>query len=253
MVNPELNSQFLCTQGLVKRFGEFTAVDGVDLDVQAGELRAIIGPNGAGKTTFFNLISGFLPTTEGTFYFKERLITGMASNQIVRLGIGRTFQITNLFPKLTVLENVQAGVQGKAGKPNPIKSLLKMRDSWERAAAVLELLGLSDRAHIPITDLSHGEQKLVDIGIAMASDPEVLLLDEPTAGLSAKETNGMTDKIAELSEKRTILIVEHDMKVVMTLAKKISVLHQGKIIAEGTPDDIRANSEVRRVYLTREA
>ena len=107
MVNPELNSQFLCTQGLVKRFGEFTAVDGVDLDVQAGELRAIIGPNGAGKTTFFNLISGFLPTTEGTFYFKERLITGMASNQIVRLGIGRTFQITNLFPKLTVLENVQ--------------------------------------------------------------------------------------------------------------------------------------------------
>ncbi len=253
MTEPGRNGQFFNAQGLVKRFGGFTAVDGVNLNVKEGELRAIIGPNGAGKTTFFNLISGFLPTTAGAFFFKEKLVTGMTSDQIVRLGVGRTFQITNLFPQLTVLENVQAGVQGKSGRPNPFRSLLKMRDSWERAAAVLELLGMPDRADVRITELSHGEQKLVDIGIALASDPEVLLLDEPTAGLSARETRAMTDKIAQLAEERTILIVEHDMKVVMTLAKTISVLHQGKIIAEGAPDEIRADPEVRRVYLTREA
>lgn len=247
----ENHQAFLRAEGLVKRFGGLSAVDGVDLDIRQGELRALIGPNGAGKTTLFNLLSGFLPVTAGRASFKEKPITGLLSNQIVRLGIGRTFQITNLFPQLTVLENVQAGVQGKAGKPHPFKSLMKMRDSWERAAAVLEMLGMADRAGIRITELSHGEQKLVDIGIALASDPELLLLDEPTAGLSARETRAMTDKIQELAATRTIMIVEHDMKVVMSLAERISVLHQGRILAEGTPEEIRTDAEVRRVYLTR--
>jgi branched-chain amino acid transport system ATP-binding protein len=247
----QTDNGFLNVEGLVKRFGAFTAVDGVDLEVRKGEVRAVIGPNGAGKTTFFNLLSGFLPTTAGRAYFNGKPITGLGSNQIVRLGIGRTFQITNLFPQLTVLENVQAGVQGKAGKPHPFKSIEKMRDTWERAGGVLELLGMSDRANVRITELSHGEQKLVDIGIALASDPELLLLDEPTAGLSARETHAMTDKIGDLSASRTIMIVEHDMKVVMSLAERISVLHQGKILAEGTPEEIRADPDVRRVYLTR--
>jgi branched-chain amino acid transport system ATP-binding protein len=245
------HTAFLRAEGLVKRFGVFSAVDGVHLEIRQGELRALIGPNGAGKTTLFNLLSGFLPVTAGRAFFKEKPITGLPSNQIVRLGIGRTFQITNLFPQLTVLENVQAGVQGKAGKPHPFKSLMKMRDSWERAAAVLEMLGMADRGNVRITELSHGEQKLVDIGIALASDPELLLLDEPTAGLSARETHAMTDKIQELAATRTIMIVEHDMKVVMSLAERISVLHQGKILAEGTPEEIRTDAEVRRVYLTR--
>ena len=242
---------FLKVEGLVKRFGVFTAVNGVDLDVRQGELRAVIGPNGAGKTTLFNLLSGFLPTTDGTVSFKGKPITGLSADQIVRLGIGRTFQITSLFPQLTVLENIQAGVQGKAGKPHPFRNLESMRDSWERAREVLELLGMADRAEVKVTELAHGEQKLVDIGIALASDPELLLLDEPTAGLSAHETHAMTDKIRELSTSRTILIVEHDMRVVMSLAETISVLHQGKKLAEGTPEQIRGDADVRRVYLTR--
>lgn len=245
------DSILLKAVGLVKRFGGLAAVDGVDFELRRGELRAVIGPNGAGKTTLFDLLTGRLPPTAGRVYFKGEDITALPPDRIVKKGIGRTFQVTSIFPNLTALENVQSAVQGRMGPPHPFRSLRSLKGTWDRAEEILEMLGMGGRGHIRASELSHGEQRLVEIGIALGTDPEVLLLDEPTAGLSAGETHATTEKIRELSGDRTILIVEHDMKVVMTLAERISVLHQGKMLAEGTPEEIQGDPEVRRVYLTR--
>lgn len=250
MQSPE-DSILLRVEGLTKHFEGLAAVDGVDIEVRRGELRAIIGPNGAGKTTFFSLVSGGLTPTAGKVYFNGEDITAFPPDRIVKKGIGRTFQVTSIFPNLTAVDNIQSAIQGRKGSPHPFRSLHSLRDTWEQAQETLELLGMGDRANVLVSELSHGEQKLVDIGIALGSDPEMLLLDEPTAGLGAASTHAMTDKIQRLSETRTIMIVEHDMKVIMTLAERISVLHHGKMLAEGTPDEIQADAEVRRVYLTR--
>lgn len=244
---------FLKVTGLIKKFGALAAVNGIDFDLRRGELRAIIGPNGAGKTTFFNVLTGGFPPTEGKVYFKGDDITGLSPDRITRKGIGRSFQVTSIFSNLTALENIQPAVQARQGPPHPFRNLWSRSETWDRAEDILEMVGLLERRDVRAGEMSHGEQKLVDIAIALASDPELLLLDEPTAGLSAVETRAVTEKIRALAEQRTIMLVEHDMKVVMSLAQKISVFHQGTVLAEGTPEDIRSNEEVRRVYLTRGA
>jgi len=247
------DDSFLRVTALVKKFGALAAVNGIDFDLRKGELRSIIGPNGAGKTTFFNVLTGGFPPTEGRVHFKGEDITGLSPDRITRKGIGRSFQVTSIFPNLTALENVQPAIQSRLGLPNPFRDLWSRRETWDKAEEILETVGLFARRDVRVTEMSHGEQKLVDIAIALAGDPELLLLDEPTAGLSAVETRAMSEKIRALAEHRTIILVEHDMKVVMSLAQKISVFHQGVVLAEGTPEEIRSNQEVRRVYLTRGA
>lgn len=244
-------SPLLETRGLTKRFDGFTAVDGVSLSVYPREVRALIGPNGAGKTTFFDLISGRFPPTSGEIFFKGRDITGLPPDRVARQGIGRAFQISSLFPSLTALENVQAAVQVRRSRLSPYQRLSRLEPLWEEAGSILKEVGLADKGPLRSSELSHGDQKLLDIGISLGEDPELLLLDEPTAGLSPGETRRTVETIESLAERRTLVIVEHDMKVVMTLARKITVLHQGKVIAEGPPEDIRRDERVRQVYLTR--
>ncbi len=235
---------------LRKSFSGFAAIAGVSLDVPAGSVTAIIGPNGAGKSTFFNLLTGHLRADAGTVGFAGRDITGWPPHAICRLGIGRSFQHTNIFRKLSVLENVQAALIAHRGRA---------RDFWSRAGtlyreearALLASLGLAAHADSAADALSHGNQKQLELGIALASDPRLLLLDEPTAGMSAVETRAAIALLERIADERrlTLLFTEHDMDVVFSIARKIAVLHQGRLIAEGAPADVRADREVRRVYL----
>jgi branched-chain amino acid transport system ATP-binding protein len=237
-------------RGIRKSFNGFTAVGGVSLDVPAQGITAVIGPNGAGKSTFFNLLTGHLRADAGSVAFAGRDITGAAPHAICRMGIGRSFQHTNIFRNLTVFQNVQAALIAHAGQA---------RNFWSRAddlyrdetVRILGSLGLADKADAVSGALSHGNQKQLELGIALASDPRLLLLDEPTAGMSAAETRDSIRLLARIVAERrlTLLFTEHDMAVVFSIAQKIAVLHQGKLIAEGTPQQVRADPEVRRVYL----
>ena len=233
-----------------KTFSGFTAVDGVTLNVPAQGITAVIGPNGAGKSTLFNLLTGHLRADSGSVSFEGADITGAAPHRICRMGVGRSFQHTNVFRKLTVFENIQAALIAHGGKT---------RDFWtsadslyhDEAFAILRSLGLSAQASAKADALSHGNQKQLELGIALASDPRLLLLDEPTAGMSAAETRdaiGLLERIVS-ERKLTLLFTEHDMDVVFSIAQKIAVLHQGRLIAEGNPSEVRSNAEVRRVYL----
>lgn len=237
------------TRGLTKRFGGLTAVDHVDFQVSKGELRAIIGPNGAGKTTFFNLIAGRLPPTEGTIWFKGEDITHIAPHRIPRKGIGRSYQITNIFPKLTVFENVRIAAQAMETTFNFWKDVRSLDAINRRTMEILERLKIVDQKDVRAANLPHGLQRHLEIGIALASHPELLLLDEPTAGMTKEETERMMELIDELSREVTILLVEHDMRFVMTVSKRITVLHEGRVLAEGSPEEIRRNEEVQRIYL----
>jgi branched-chain amino acid transport system ATP-binding protein len=239
------------TRGLTKRYDGFLALDSVNLSVYRREVRAIIGPNGAGKTTFFDLVSGRFPPTSGKIFFKGADITGLPPDRVARHGIGRAFQISSVFPSLTSLENVHAAVLARRRRLNPYQRVSRLDSLWEEAWSILKEVGLAEKGHLRASEISHGDQKLLDIAITLGEDPELLLLDEPTAGLSAGETRRTVQTIEAVAERRTLVIVEHDMKVVMTLARKISVLHQGKVIAEGSPEDIRCDDRVRQVYLTR--
>ena len=236
--------------GLSKAFDGFTAVDKVDFAVRRGEIAAVIGPNGAGKSTFFNLITGHLKPDAGRVLFKERDITGAPPHRICLMGMGRSFQRTNIFPKLTVFENVQAAFITHRRRGSNFWSL---SDSLYRGEteALLGSLGLADQADATSGVLSHGNQKQVELGIALACDPEILLLDEPTAGMSAAETRDTIRLIQRIAAERalTLLFTEHDMEVVFSIAQKIAVLHQGRLIAEGTPEAVQQNPDVRRVYL----
>ncbi len=237
-------------QDLHKRFGGFAAVSGVSFKLEKGTIMAIIGPNGAGKSTLFNLITGHVEPTAGRVLLAGREITGAPPHEICRLGVGRSFQRTNIFPNLTVFECVQAAVLAHHGKG---------RNFWLRAdqlyreqtEALLASLGLADKANSLAGELSHGNQKQIELGIALASDPDILLLDEPTAGMSSGETHETIALIARIAAERglTLLFTEHDMEVVFSIAAHIAVLHQGRLIAEGTPDEMRRDPEVRRVYL----
>ena len=241
------------TRGLTKRFGGLTAVDNVTFQVAQGELRSIIGPNGAGKTTFFNLIAGRLPPTEGEIWFKGENITHIPPYQITKKGIGRSYQVTNIFPKLTVFENVRLAAQAVEVTYNFWKDVMTMEKMNGKVSEILRRLRLIDLKDVRSQNLPHGMQRHLEIAIAMASDPELLLLDEPTAGMTQDETARMMDLIDEISEDLTIILVEHDMKFVMSVSKKITVLHDGRVLAEGSPEEIRSNEEVQRVYLGKQA
>jgi branched-chain amino acid transport system ATP-binding protein len=235
---------------LSKSFGGFRAVSDVSLTIEARQIAAVIGPNGAGKSTLFNLITGHLRPDSGQVMLGGRDITGAAPHRICRMGVGRSFQRTNIFAKLTVFENLQAAfiVHHRRG-PN----LWSRSDSLYRdeTMTLLRSIGLGGQEKTIAGTLSYGNQKQVELGLALASDPRVLLLDEPTAGMSATETHETIALLERIAEERelTLLFTEHDMEVVFSIAQKIAVLHQGHIIAEGLPDTVRANDEVRRVYL----
>jgi branched-chain amino acid transport system ATP-binding protein len=239
----------LRTERLTRAFGSLIAVDRVDVTIRAGELRSIIGPNGAGKTTFFRLISGEMAPSSGRIVFRDRDITGLAQHQVARLGIAKSYQITNVFPHLTVHENVRVAVQGHARAFNFWSRADRLTDVRDRATALLQTVGLAGKGEGLAAHLSHGEKRHLEIGIALASDPVLLLLDEPTAGMSPEETDETMRLIRELAAGRTVILVEHKMKVVMKISDRITVLHQGQILAEGTPEEIRANDRVQQTYL----
>ena len=233
---------------LVRAFGGLVAVDGIDFMVREGEIRAVIGPNGAGKTTLFNLITGVLPPTSGRIVFRGEDITGLPAHRISQKGIARTVQVTSIFPALTVTENVWLGVQSRH-RLQPLARRSSLDAVRRKVEEVIALVGLDAEAGTDAAELSHGDQRLLEIALALSTEPRLLLLDEPTAGLSAKETRDMVGVVRQLAARQTIVIVEHDMDVVMELADMISVLHMGKTLAEGPPQATRDNAQVQEVYL----
>jgi branched-chain amino acid transport system ATP-binding protein len=228
----------LAVSGLQKRFGGVLAVDDVNLDLAEGELHAVIVPNGAGKTTLIHLLSGALRPSAGTIVLDSRDITRLAMHRRVRLGLARSYQISSVFPNFTVLENVGLALQG-AGH----------RDDREHARAELEAVGLVDRADQLAGTLAHGERRQLELGLVLATGARILLLDEPMAGMGPEEAARLVGLIEALKHRRTILLVEHDMKAVFRLADRISTLLRGRVIASGAPDEIRRHPEVRRAYL----
>jgi branched-chain amino acid transport system ATP-binding protein len=239
----------LRTERLTRAYGSLLAVSDVDVSVRRGELRSIIGPNGAGKTTFFRLISGETAPTSGRIWFDGSDITGMPQHATARLGIAKSYQITNVFPHLSVLENVRVAVQGYARSFNFWSRADQLVDVRERAVAILQSVGLGAKRDLLAAHLSHGEKRHLELGIALASNPTLLLLDEPTAGMSPEETDATMRLIRELAAGRTVVLVEHKMKVVMGISDRITVLHQGQVLAEGTPEEIRSNTRVQQTYL----
>jgi branched-chain amino acid transport system ATP-binding protein len=236
--------------GLSKSFGGFRAVSEVDLAVAEGEIAAVIGPNGAGKSTLFNLITGHLQPTAGRVLVDKRDVTGVAPYKICSMGLGRSFQRTNIFPKLSVLENVQAAFLAHRGQGPNFWSRSNRLCRGE-AMALLASIGLAEQTRVVAGTLSYGNQKQLELGIALASDPKILLLDEPTAGMSASETHETITLIERIARERrlTLLFTEHDMAVVFSIAQRIAVMHQGRVIAHGDPAAVRADAQVRRVYL----
>ncbi|HUM15333.1 MAG TPA: ABC transporter ATP-binding protein [Candidatus Nitrosotalea sp.] len=240
----------LDVRDVAKSFDGFQAVGGVSFTVPQGSISAIIGPNGAGKTTLFNLITGHLRPDDGRVVFKERDVTGIPPHDLCRLGMGRSFQRTNIFPRLTVYENIQAAYVSHRGRGfnlfTPVERLYRVE-----VESLLQAVGLLEKAGETSGFLSHGNQKQLELGIALALEPEILLLDEPTAGMSATETRQSIRLIERIAAERglTLLFTEHDMEVVFSIAHRITVLHQGRVIADGAPAEVRRDPEVRRVYL----
>jgi branched-chain amino acid transport system ATP-binding protein len=243
----------LTIQNLHRHFGGVAAINGVSLEFAERELRSVIGPNGAGKTTLFNVITGKLSADSGRIVFQDREITNKPPHEVVRLGICRTFQKSSIFPGLTTLENLRIARQIRVGGSH---RLFAARDSLktvqEDSRAILQLVGLSDKANLLASNLSHGDQRLMEIGVALAGSPRLLLLDEPTAGMSPRETERTVRLVRELAKDVAVILVEHDMEVVMAISDRISVMHQGTIIAEGAPEEIKRNDLVREAYLGKE-
>jgi branched-chain amino acid transport system ATP-binding protein len=241
---------FLQTEKLVKDFGKLRAVNEVTLSIQQGDIHAIIGPNGAGKSTFFNLITGYHVANSGKVLFKGREITKVPSYKRCKLGITRSFQITSIFPKFDVYESVlMALLSHRRATSNLLSSTKKYfkNEVWR----ILEDVGLADQADLMGDSISHGDKKRLELAITLGTEPQLLLLDEPTCGMSPEETENTMVLIKKLAEERglTILFTEHDMGVVFGIARRISVLHQGTLIADGKPDEVRASEEVQKVYL----
>jgi branched-chain amino acid transport system ATP-binding protein len=237
-------------ENLMKAFGGFQATDGVSLSVERGSLRSLIGPNGAGKTTLFNQITGYLVSDSGRISFKGEEITGLHPYEISRRGITRSFQIINIFPRLAVVESVQLAILAKRG--HTLKCFAPARKMVrEEAMAVLETVALAERAGALARELSHGDQRVLELALALAGEPELLLLDEPMAGMSPFERVKVTELIQKVHQDRglTVLFCEHDMDVVFGISERVTVLHQGRVIAEGKPEDIKKNEEVHMVYL----
>ena len=246
-------TDILRTEGLTKRFGGFTALNGVSVGFQRGALTGVIGPNGAGKSTFFNLLTGAFPPSAGRILFEGRDITAVPQHRYAAMGIAKSFQITNVFPQLTALENVRVAAQALVARFDPWRPRARLTGLVDQARALLGTVGLQHRAGATAGTLAHGEQRALEIAMALAARPRLLLLDEPTAGMSPEETRDVMDLILRLAEDRTVILVEHKMRLVMGVSQRLLVLHHGELLAEGTPDDIRANDEVKRVYLGQRA
>ncbi len=241
---------FLKIEGVVKNFGALQVLDHVCLELEKGELHSVIGPNGAGKTTLFNVVCGQLSPDHGTVEFEGKNIVGLKPYQIAHLGIGRSFQIKNIFPALTVLENIRIAVQlCQRGNFNIFRKVYDRKDLIEESLRILNRVGLSGRSDWEARKLAYGEQRTLDVAIALATDPALLLLDEPTSGLAPQETGRMIQLIREISKGMAILLIEHKMKMVMSISDKITVLHQGKVISEGIPSVVQNDALVRSAYL----
>ena len=235
---------------LSRSFGNLVVTDDVSLTVEAGERHVIIGPNGAGKTSLINQIGGQLEPSSGRIFVKETDITGWSPDRISRMGVARTFQRNNLFQNLSVTENLRLAVQARRGSPlNCFIPVRRLRDLIEHAEELMARIHLAGDGARLARNLSYGEQRQLEIGIALAGDPDLLLLDEPTSGMSPAETSRMIDLIASLERSLSILMIEHDMKVVFSVADRITVLYYGEVLATGTPVEIQANDRVREVYL----
>ena len=240
----------LTTKDLTRNFGGLTALNLVSLDIFDKQLRSIIGPNGAGKTTLINVMTGSLAASAGKVIYCGKDITASSVHQRVKTGICRTFQINSIFNGLTVYENIRVSKQlnlgGSARIFSPVGGLKAINQETD---AIVERLGLNEVAGQVVSNLAYGDQRLVEVGIALASNPKVLLLDEPTAGMSPKETRQIARLIRALSKEVAVVLVEHDVELVMTISDRLSVLHQGGIIAEGTPQEISSNQDVKDAYL----
>jgi branched-chain amino acid transport system ATP-binding protein len=230
-------------------YGKFRALNNVSVSFQPGELTAIIGPNGAGKSTFFNVISGGVPPSSGQILFEGRDISHVPAHAFARMGIAKSVQITNVFKQLSAHENVRVALQMQETKFELWRSRASYVGLIDEADALLARVGLADVRNKLAADLAHGQQRSLEVAMALACHPKLLLMDEPTAGMSPEETTVMMDLITQLAQERTVILVEHKMKMVMGLCKRLIVLHHGELLAEGTPDEIRQNSEVKRVYL----
>jgi len=247
-------SAVLSIAGLTKRFGALLVTDHLSLDLRAGECHAVIGPNGAGKTTLIHQLSGTLAPDAGTIHFDGEDVTALSAHHRARRGLGRTFQITSIIPGFSLLENVALAAQAKDGSSYRFfGSAARERRLNDQAMAALALLGMSDRADRLASDLSHGEKRALELAVAIASDPKALLLDEPMAGMGREESAALIETLRALKAQYPLLLVEHDMDAVFALADRVSVLVYGKIIATGTPDEIRNNAEARAAYLGEEA
>ncbi len=245
-----MSESVLEVRGLAKSFGGVQAVAGVDLSMPRGEIRALIGPNGAGKTTFFNMLTGQLRADMGEVRFKGERLSGLAPHAVWRRGVSRTFQITATFVTLTAVENVQVALQSHRRRTY---ALFAKADGLERdaARALLAQVGLDAQAERPVGVLAYGDLKKLELAVALANGPEVLLLDEPTAGMAPAERGALMALTQRIARERslTVLFTEHDMDVVFSVADRIMVLHQGRVIAEGRPDEVRADAQVQKVYL----
>jgi branched-chain amino acid transport system ATP-binding protein len=239
----------LRTEDLCIRFGGLNALSNVNFQLNRGDVRAIIGPNGAGKSTFFNCLTGVLRPTSGRIVLNGEEITGLTPDKISQKGIARSYQITNILPNATVLENVRIAAQSRGHGWNLIRHHRSLRAIIAKAEQALDAVGLLSKADELAANLSHGEQRNLEIGIALATEPQLLCLDEPTAGMSAAETHGTMQLVRKIAKDLTILVVEHDMEVVMELCNNITVLHYGEILAQGTPAEIQENPRVQEVYL----
>jgi len=239
------------THGLTKSFGALTAVNAVSLGIEAGTLHSIIGPNGAGKTTLFNLLTGTFPPSAGRVSLAGKDITGTPAHRIAHLGLSRSFQRTNVFPAFSLLDNVWVSAFATAKSWSGLiwRRADRYPEAIERSRAALADVGLSDKAEQRAREISHGEQRQLELAIALAAAPRVLLLDEPAAGLSPEETRKMVALVRTLKGRYTIVLIEHKMDIIMNVSDRISVMHFGALIAEGTPAEIQRNPEVRRAYL----
>jgi branched-chain amino acid transport system ATP-binding protein len=239
------------TKSLTKAFGALTAVSDVSLSIEAGSLHSIIGPNGAGKTTLFNLLTGTFAPTSGRILLDGKDITGTPAHRVAHLGLARSFQRTNVFPAFSLLDNVwvAAFATGPSWKGMSYKRTASYPDAGERARQALSDVGLDHKSHQLAREISHGEQRQLELAIALAAAPRVLLLDEPAAGLSPEETRRMVSLVRSLKGRYTIVLIEHKIDIIMSVSDRISVMHFGALIAEGTPEEIQRNAEVRRAYL----
>lgn len=237
----------LRTEGLTRKFGSLVAVDDVDLAVSSGEIHAIIGPNGAGKTTLFNMIAGTLPPTAGRIFFGGEDLTETSEYERAQRGISRAFQITQIFPDLSVEENLRLAIQGQDQNFNPFAS--PGADHIERANQTLSEIDLEVEPTVIAETLSHGDRKKLEIGMSLAADPELLLLDEPTSGVAQGESRQLMEFLSEASEGRTVLLIEHNVDLVLELSDRITVLDQGAIISQGSPSEITADERVQEAYM----